>query len=173
MFLLIFSKYWRHILDALLLVAVIVFVFLWNPFNIFGKGLRLQRTSNLVSSVRSIGQLVSAEYYGEVMASLNEAQLNQIEEKDLEARAEAAYFDLKKQAFEQITASLLSRYSKADLEKGDKKINRKAEKLLKSALGASLDRYNSWNNSLFREDTADVVLLFFGKYIDILIHDID
>ena len=88
MFSLLFIKYGKLILQALIVVAIIVAVFLLNPFNIFGTGLKLENTANMVSNVRTIGQLITAEYYGEVIATLDESQLNMIEEDNLEQTGE-------------------------------------------------------------------------------------
>ena len=93
----LFSKYWRLILDAVLLVALIVIIFLWNPFNIFGKNLRLHATANHVTSIREIGQLVTAEYYGEVLATLDDATVSLIRDQEtvLNDSAESIIEDLK------------------------------------------------------------------------------
>ncbi len=160
MFISLFFKHWRNLLDALILIGVIVFIFLWNPFNIFGSGLNLQNTANLVSNVRSIGQLVTAEYYGEVIASLNEAELNLIEENYLFERAEEIYVGLKKEAFNQFELEVLPHI---DENKPDKK-NKKVRDGLKKAIKTTIIKYNAAPEK-FRRDSADVVLFFLTRHV--------
>ena len=68
-------KNWKLILDIAIILAIIVLVFLWNPKNIFGNGLELHDTANMVAEIKEIGELITAEYYGEVIASDEEATL--------------------------------------------------------------------------------------------------
>ncbi|MEZ5195994.1 MAG: hypothetical protein R2764_06230 [Bacteroidales bacterium] len=55
-------------------VVVLVLVFAWyDPFDIFmPTKLKLKNTPIQVQSIREIGELITAEYYGEVVASLEE-----------------------------------------------------------------------------------------------------
>ncbi|MEX2593466.1 MAG: hypothetical protein WD426_11895 [Anditalea sp.] len=85
---------WKFILNIILVVALVVFLFMWNPFGIFGGGLKLTSTANLVTEVREIGQLVTSEYYGEVIASIEESRLNRIEEEEISIRASQLYSNL-------------------------------------------------------------------------------
>ena len=87
-------KNWKLILDILVVIALVVLLFLWNPLGIFGGGLRLTPTTNMVTEIREIGQLVTAEYSGEVIASIDEARLNVIEEEDVGQRAALLYTNL-------------------------------------------------------------------------------
>lgn len=69
-------KKWKLVLDmALVVVAVLLFSF-WDPFGIFSTKLKLQDTANMVSKINDIGELVTIEYYGEVIASLHETELD-------------------------------------------------------------------------------------------------
>lgn len=78
------TKYWKPILDVLLIAALVVFLFLWNPFNIFGGKAKLESTANMVSKIRGIGELVTAEYYGEVITTYQDAKLEFFEEEESE-----------------------------------------------------------------------------------------
>src|SRR5690554_3918202 len=87
-------KNWKLILDIVIVIALVILLFIWNPLGIFGGGLRLTPTTNMVTEIREIGQLVTAEYYGEVIASIDEARLNVIEEEDVGQRAALLYTNL-------------------------------------------------------------------------------
>jgi len=108
------TKYWKFILDIIIVIAIVVFVFLWNPGSIFGDGLKLQSTANHVSNIRSIGQLVTAEYYGEVMATLDDATINLIEEDVLSDSAHDVFIDLK--------AAMLEIYNLDTLKRKDREV---------------------------------------------------
>ncbi|MDW3196439.1 MAG: hypothetical protein R8G66_28955 [Cytophagales bacterium] len=73
------TKHWKFILDVAIVAAIVILVFLWNPLNLFGSGLKLQSTANMVSKVNEIGELITAEYYGEVIAhdNLQEVEIEQ------------------------------------------------------------------------------------------------
>lgn len=86
---------WKFLLDIVLVVVIVVLIFLWNPFGIFGGGIKLKDTANLVSEVNQIGQLVTAEYYGEVIASIDEARLNLIEDENISNNALILFKDIK------------------------------------------------------------------------------
>lgn len=91
---LLFSN-WRFMLDALLIIALVVLLFVMNPFGIFGNGLQLGTTTNMVTEVQKIGQLVTAEYYGEVISSLDESRLVLIEENNTQQLANDLYSEIK------------------------------------------------------------------------------
>lgn len=78
----------RFILELLLVGALIVLVIWWNPLHIFGGKPELQPTANIVSDIREIGELITAEYYGEVLASIDEAQINLLEEEEIRNQGE-------------------------------------------------------------------------------------
>ena len=88
-------KHWKFLLDIVIVLAVVVLIFLWNPFGIFGGGVKLKDTTNMVSEVNKIGQLVTAEYYGEVIASIDEARLNLIEDENISNNALILFKDIK------------------------------------------------------------------------------
>jgi hypothetical protein len=91
----LFLKKWKFLLDILIVLGIVIGLFLWNPFGIFGGGIKLQDTANMVTEVRQIGQLVTAEYYGEVIASIDEARLNLIEDENIRNRGIILYQDLR------------------------------------------------------------------------------
>ncbi|MCH6236440.1 hypothetical protein [Cognataquiflexum rubidum] len=91
----LFLKNWKFLLDILIVLGIVIGLFIWNPFGIFGGGLKLNDTSNMVTEVRQIGQLVTAEYYGEVIASIDEARLNLIEDENIRTRGGILYQDIK------------------------------------------------------------------------------
>src|SRR5690554_1630453 len=90
----ILLKNWRFILDIILVIGVVVLLFIWNPFQIFGGGLKLTPTTNMVTEVKQLGQLVTSEYYGEVISSIEESRLNLLEEEEISFQAAQSYNDL-------------------------------------------------------------------------------
>lgn len=68
-----FQKSLTLIVQIALVVAVVL-VFAWyDPFDMFGSvKTKLKNTPVQVESIQKIGKLITAEYYGETMASLNE-----------------------------------------------------------------------------------------------------
>ena len=68
------------LLQAILVIlAVLLFSYL-DPFGIFGsKKQTLVDTPITVSSIKEIGKFISAEYYGEVLSSLNEIYIEKLE----------------------------------------------------------------------------------------------
>jgi hypothetical protein len=62
---------------------------------IFGGGVKLKNTANMVAEVNQIGQLVTAEYYGEVIASIDEARLDLIQDENISNNATILFKDIK------------------------------------------------------------------------------
>ncbi|AGA79876.1 DUF4230 domain-containing protein [Echinicola vietnamensis] len=87
-------KNWRFIIDVLLVIGIVIVLFWWNPMKIFGGGLKLEDTANLVTDVNQIRELVTAEYYGEVITSIEEARLNPLQEEDIKSKVGLLYDDL-------------------------------------------------------------------------------
>src|SRR5690606_26402936 len=87
-------KNWRFILDIILVIGLVILLFIWNPFGIFGGGLKLTPTTNMVTEVKQLGQLVTSEYYGEVISSIEESRLNLLEEEEIGIQAAQSYDDL-------------------------------------------------------------------------------
>jgi hypothetical protein len=92
-------KNWKSMVDILLVIALIILFFIWNPFGIFGGGIKLRPTANLVTEIKEMGQLVTSEYYGEVIASIEESRINYLEEELIAEKAT----DLYDQLFEAMT----------------------------------------------------------------------
>lgn len=86
-------KNWKLLLDILLVVGGIILFTIFDPFGIFVET-QTQKTANMVSGVRSIGQLVTAEYYGEVMSSWKDYQLSEFPEDTITETAKMLYLDL-------------------------------------------------------------------------------
>ena len=87
-------KNWKSILDVILVIALVLLFFIWNPFGIFGGGLQLRPTANLVTEIKEMGQLITSEYYGEVIASMEEARMNYLEEEAVAEKASRLYDQL-------------------------------------------------------------------------------
>lgn len=86
---------WKFLLDIVIVLAVVVLIFIWNPMGIFGGKAKLKDTANMVAEVNQIGQLVTAEYYGEVIASIDEARLDLIEDENISTNAIILFSDIK------------------------------------------------------------------------------
>lgn len=84
-------KNWKSLLDIILVIGLVLLFFIWNPFGIFGGGLQLRPTANLVTEIKEMGQLITSEYYGEVIASMEEARINYLEEEAITDRANQLY----------------------------------------------------------------------------------
>jgi hypothetical protein len=79
----------RFLLEIGLLLGILMLVYWWNPMGIFGGKLKLQPTATLSVQVRDLGELVTAEYYGEVISTIEEAQVDKLEEPQLLQHASA------------------------------------------------------------------------------------
>ncbi|MFW5761693.1 MAG: hypothetical protein ACOCXH_12000, partial [Cyclobacteriaceae bacterium] len=89
------AKNLRFILDALLVVGLVVAFAWFDPFGWFKSKLKLEDTALLVSNVKEIGELITAEYYGEVIASLKESRIEAYDEDTLNEWAEELFIDIK------------------------------------------------------------------------------
>jgi len=87
-------KNWKLFLDIILVVGGILAFTFWDPLGIFNNT-KLQATANMVTGVRDIGQLVTAEYYGEVISSWKEFKLTEFPEDTISYKAENLYTRLK------------------------------------------------------------------------------
>ena len=83
-------KNWKLFLDILLVVGGIIAFTLWDPIGMFTNA-KTKRTANLITGVRDIGQLVTAEYYGEVISSWKEFKLTEFPSDTLTDFAEEAW----------------------------------------------------------------------------------
>lgn len=89
-------KNWKLLLDLVLVVGGIVALAIFDPFRVFSKA-TLKNTANLVSSVRSIGELTTAEYYGEVVSSLHETKIYNVPADSLYDVFEDCYIEMRKE----------------------------------------------------------------------------
>ncbi|WP_420575187.1 DUF4230 domain-containing protein [Ekhidna sp.] len=83
-------KNWKLFLDIVIVVGVIIAFTFWDPIGMFTNA-RTKQTANLVTGVRDIGQLVTAEYYGEVISSWKEFKLTEFPSDTLTTFAEDAW----------------------------------------------------------------------------------
>ncbi|MEX2564538.1 MAG: DUF4230 domain-containing protein [Cyclobacteriaceae bacterium] len=81
----------RLVFEIALVIGAIVLVYWWNPLNIFGGEATLQPTANIVSEIREMGELITAEYYGEVIASINEARLEIVDSSEIQDQSNRVY----------------------------------------------------------------------------------
>lgn len=154
------TKYWKVILDAILIVALIVLVFIWNPFNLFGKGINLKPTTNMVMEVREIGQLVTAQYYGEVVASLGEARLNLLQEDNLTERGDYFYRKLKQDIFSSYKNLVITPVEQAKKKNQKNRAQRKGRKKALDEIASDYGKeYSSGDHQTFITDTLDIILL--------------
>lgn len=99
-------KNWKLLVDVLLVAGAVILVFIWNPLGVFGGGVKLQNTANMVSEIKEIGELVTAEYYGEVIASDEEAELGLVERDTIDILGEQMYIEVKNEIFSQLDAEM-------------------------------------------------------------------
>ena len=83
-------KNWKLFLDIVIVVGAIIAFTFWDPIGMFTNA-RTKQTANLVTGVRDIGQLVTAEYYGEVISSWKEFKLTEFPSDTLTSFAEDAW----------------------------------------------------------------------------------
>ena len=160
-------KNWKLILDIAIVLAVIFLLFLWNPGQIFGKGSRLHDTANMVSEIKEIGELITAEYYGEVIASDEESMLGILDIDSIELVAIQDYIDeIKKPLFEKYIAESATVYETAEsknflFEKGREKFIRnqliKIKEDIVNTLFTSL-------SSRITDDKLHALLLYLAIY---------
>ena len=87
-------KNWKLFIDIIIVVGSIVLLTIFDPFGIFTNR-SLKNTANILSSVKDIGELVTAEYYGEVISSLQGTQIYDLEVDSLNPEFENCFIELK------------------------------------------------------------------------------
>jgi hypothetical protein len=87
-------RHWKLLLDCIIVVAVIIAFSYWDPFKIFNTT-KLRNTATLVTGVREIGELVTAEYYGEVMSSWKQFKLTRYPQDTIRDFAENVFVVMK------------------------------------------------------------------------------
>jgi hypothetical protein len=120
-------KNWKLFLDIVIVVAGIVLFTLFDPFGVFSNR-SLKSTANILSSVKSIGELVTAEYYGEVISSLHGTQVYDLKPDTLNSIFESCFIELKSLIVEDVLEQLgdksrLKSSEKRALEKNVSKDN--------------------------------------------------
>ncbi len=86
---------YRIILDVLLVAGAVVAFSFWDPFNFFSVRARVIDTPVSVKSIRQIAEFTSAEYYGEVVASINEKASDTLAAAEIKEEFEHLYGEIK------------------------------------------------------------------------------
>jgi len=87
-------KHWRLIVDMAIVVGLVLVFTFWDPFGFFNSR-KLVKTANIVSQVKDIGQLVTAQYYGEVISSSNGIKLKAFPEDTISQYSRDLYLDIR------------------------------------------------------------------------------
>ena len=87
-------KHIRSIIDALIIAALIIAFAIFDPFKWFNTGINIRNTPVSVQSIKQIGQLITAEYYGETIASLPESYMESIDPLVIDSSVQALFRDL-------------------------------------------------------------------------------
>ncbi len=75
----LFWKQFGLVIQIAIVVAVVLAFSFFDPFGLLkSKKLKLEDTPINVQSIREIGQLITAEYYGEVLNSLQQSRIAQV-----------------------------------------------------------------------------------------------
>ncbi len=84
----------RSIIDALIIAAIIVAFVIFDPFKWFNTGINIRNTPVSVQNVREIGQLITAEYYGEAIASLSESYMEKINSEQIDEEGQELFINV-------------------------------------------------------------------------------
>ncbi len=77
------------VIQIVMVIAVVVVFSYFDPFGLLSpKKKKLEDTPITVSSIREIGELVTAEYYGEVLSSLQDTLIAEVQANDVAASNE-------------------------------------------------------------------------------------
>lgn len=87
-------KHFRTILDALIIAAIMVAFAFFDPFHLFTSKVNIRNTQVAVESIRQIGQLITAEYYGETIASLPQTLTDTITDEQIINEAQSLFNEL-------------------------------------------------------------------------------
>lgn len=131
------SKYGKLLVD-ILVIGIIILAIVWiNPLGMFGGStLKLNDTANNLSSIKKIGQLITAEYYGETIATYKQSKLNLIQEEDIEERADDLFRDMKDYLFEKHIEQISGKDTEGtSTEKSEKKKDSFVKRFFKSLFG--------------------------------------
>lgn len=163
MFIKFAAKYGKILINVIVIAAIVVAVFLLNPWDIFGDGLKLNPTANNVSAIKKIGQLITAEYYGETIATFDQSKLNLMGEDSINARANLIFQKLKQDVLYAHAKNLLD--EKSD-EKGSvpfiKKLFRWASNP-KKGFSDYMDNVIKENLKLLNDPLSKTVIMYYLK----------
>ncbi len=98
-------KNWKLFVDIVVVVTAIVLFSMFDPFGVFSKR-TLKSTATILSGVKSIGELVTAEYYGEVISSLHGTQVYDLKPDILSQEFEDCFIEIKSQIVNDILNEL-------------------------------------------------------------------
>ena len=85
------AKYFKTLTDILIVAAIVGAFAYFDPFGWFRGPTKIKDTPLILSSVRSIGQLVTAEYYGEAVATLADTIFEDYTPSTVNREAERTY----------------------------------------------------------------------------------
>jgi len=155
----------KPILDGLIVAALIVAFSLWDPFNFFSSDPKLRDTPVSLRSIRDIGELITAEYYGEVIESLKESMIYNFDKEELIVDAADLYNDLissvilLKEQDDTIRKKLFSLKNRVKKRNIDRKFGRNFPEVVSHYLYKSLiDNIADYNNISINTDTESAVL---------------
>ena len=158
-------KNFKTILDGLIVAALIVAFSLWDPFNFFSSDPKLRDTPVSLRSIRDIGELITAEYYGEVIESLKESMIYNFDKEELNVDAADLYNDLNssvillKEQDDTIRKKLFSLKNRVKKRNIDRKFGRNFPEVVSHYLYKSLiDNIADYNNISINTDTESAVL---------------
>ncbi|MBC8485284.1 MAG: DUF4230 domain-containing protein [Bacteroidetes bacterium] len=159
------KKYFKPILDGLIVAALIVAFSLWDPFNFFSSDPKLRDTPVSLRSIRDIGELITAEYYGEVIESLKESMIYNFDKEELNVDAADLYNDLissvilLKEQDDTIRKKLFSLKNRVKKRNIDRKFGRNFPEVVSHYLYKSLiDNIADYNDISINTDTESAVL---------------
>ncbi|MCD4790157.1 MAG: DUF4230 domain-containing protein, partial [Bacteroidales bacterium] len=155
----------KPILDGLIVAALIVAFSLWDPFNFFSSDPKLRDTPVSLRSIRDIGELITAEYYGEVIESLKESMIYNFDKEELIVDAADLYNDLissvilLKEQDDTIRKKLFSLKNRVKKRNIDRKFARNFPEVVSHYLYESLiDNIADYNDISINTDTESAVL---------------
>lgn len=147
----------RLIFDIALVAAAILLVYWWNPLGVFGGKAKLQPTANMVNEIIEIGELITAEYYGEVISSIQEARTDELGNPEIKYQSIDAYEELKEMLLRLARFDSLSRDEKLKtMVTEDSPLKRRERNRL---ILDPVSRNNILDKLIFREDWEAFELL--------------
>lgn len=147
----------RLIFDIALVAAALLLLYWWNPLGIFGGKAKLQPTANMVTEIIEMGELITAEYYGEVITSIQEARTEELENPEVSYQAIDAYEELKEMLLRLASFDSLSRDEKLKtFVRQDSSLRRRERNRL---LLDRVSRNNILDKLAYREDWEAFELL--------------